>query len=203
MPARSLSRVLPAFGLGLLLTAGLSGCGQAPWATGLASSTPTATFSVAPIIPVINDLATGSTTRNLKAGDVTLAVNYWSTLNIGEWTPAANKPISFSLIGTLGTDDGQAVYLSRVGVVASVKGPSGPLTAPPASVDQASIAPGYLIKTPYSYSQTFILPAVDPAATSITLAFTYEVLVQSTPTSAAFAKSTASDEITVALTPAE
>jgi hypothetical protein len=97
------------------------------------------------------------------------------------------------------TDQGQGVYLSRVSVVVAVSGPQGQLDAPAPLSDQSTVSPGYDIKSPYSYSQTFILPAVDPTATSVTLSFTYELLIQTTPTSTAYAKQTASDQITIAI----
>jgi hypothetical protein len=192
-----------ALGSALVLT--LSGCGTAPWATGTtsaATSTKTATPTPTPqatITSIVNELATGSAQHQLQAGDAALTANYWSTLSMDQWTAEANKPISFSLIAALGTDQGQGVYLSRVSVVVAVEGPTGSLDAPAPLSDQASVAPGYDIKSPYSYSQTFILPAVDPTATSVTLSFTYELLIQTTPTSGTYAKQTASDQITIAI----
>jgi hypothetical protein len=182
------------------LALSLSACGQAPWA-GLseeATATPTAKST---IVAIENDLATGSTQRTITAGDATLTVDYSSTLNMGEWTAGANKPISFAASAALGTDDGQAVYLSKVSVIPGVSGPDGALDAPTPLIDESSLANGYFMKAPYSYGQTFVLPAVDPAATSITLSFTYELLIQTTPTSSTYAKQTASDQIVVAIAP--
>ena len=182
---------------GLALT--LTGCGQAPWADGLtadATATPTAK---ATIKAVPNDLATGSAQHTIAAGDAGLTVDYSSTLNMGQWTAGANKPISFTVSAALGTDDGQAVYLSKVSVIPGVTGPDGALDAPEPLIDESGLANGYFMKAPYSYGQTFVLPAVDPAATSITLSFTYELLIQTTPTSSTYAKQTASDQLTVAI----
>jgi hypothetical protein len=205
MSPRNHRRSLGAAALAITLGATLAGCGQAPWLA-LSSSTPTPTSSsvktptpTPTIATVVNELATGSAEHKLQAGDVALTAKYWSTLSMDQWTAEANKPISFSLQGVLGTDDGQAVYLSRVSVAPAVGGPTGELPSISPLTDQASIAPGYSIKSPYSYSQTFILPAVDPKATSITLSFTYEVLIQTTPTSTDYAKQTASDQITIAI----
>lgn len=201
---RRIARLTAAAVVAATTALALAGCGTAPWdqsqfstdapVTSAAPSTAPAT-----ITPIVNELATGSTQHQLQAGDISLTVNYYSTLNMGEWTPDANKPISFSMVGTLGTDQGQQIYLSRVTLTPSVDGPTGALPAPAALSDQAPIAPGYLIKNPYSYSQTFIIPAVDPAATSMTLSFTYEILLQSTPTSNEYAKQTAYDQLTIAL----
>lgn len=182
------------------LTLSLSACGQAPWADLEASASatpkPRATISA-----IVNDLSTGSTRHQITAGDAALTVDYSSSLNMGEWTAAANKPVSFSLSATLGTDDGQDVFLSKMTVVTAVTGPTGALEPPAPFVDQSSLAPGYLMKAPYSYGQTYVMSGIDPTATSVTLSFTYELLIQSTPTSASFAKQTASDQITIAIAP--
>ena len=48
------------------------------------------------------------------------------------------------------------------------------------------------------------MPAVDPTATSITVSFTYELLLQTTRTSKAYSKQSASDTLTIAIAqPAE
>ncbi|MFX5602990.1 hypothetical protein ABTD90_20800, partial [Acinetobacter baumannii] len=58
-----------------------------------------------------------------------------------------------------------------------------------------------LVLSPYSYSQTFNVGEVPAEATFVTLQFTYEFLLQTTPTSSEFAKQTASDTLTVAIAP--
>ena len=200
---RKLSRSAAAGLIAVAALAGLSACGTAPWdqpgfnttsATPTSRPTPTQT-----ITPVVNELATGSAKHTLQAGDISLAIDYYSTLSMDQWTAEANKPISFSMTGTLGTDQGQSFYLSRVTVTPAVSGPDGSLPAPPAVTDQSSVAPGYYIKDPYSYSQTFIIPALDPDATSITLSFTYEILLQTAPGSGDYAKQTAADQLTIAV----
>jgi hypothetical protein len=199
MPTSMRNRLLSAgVAAGLLLT--VSGCGQAPWSelSEGATATPTAKATIAAIQ---NDLATGSAQRTITAGDANLTVDYSSSLNMGEWTAGANKPISFSVSAALGTDDGQGVYLAKVSVIPGVSGPDGALDAPAPLIDESDLANGYFMKAPYSYGQTFVLPAIDPAATSITLSFTYELLIQTTPTSSTYAKQTASDQLTVAIAP--
>jgi hypothetical protein len=193
-----------AIGLTALLT--LSACGTAPWDQSRfntdAAPTPTKSATPTPsatITPVINELATGSAKHQLQAGAIALTIDYYSTLSMDEWTAEANKPLTFSLTGSLADDQGQSFYLSRVTLSPSVDGPTGLLPAPAPLTDQASVAPGYYIKAPYSYSQTFILPALDPAATSVTLSFTYEILLQTAPGSGDYAKQTAADQLTVAI----
>jgi len=178
----------------------LSGCSTPPWevpgAVGSPTPTPTATKEIETII---NELATGSTEHQLTAGNIGLTVTYYSDLTMDKWTAAANKPLSFSMTANLSNDEGQKVYLSQVSMVVAVSGPDGALPAPDAISDRATINPGYLVKAPYSYSQTFVLPAIDPAATSVTLSLKYELLLQTTPTSSEFAKQTAADSLTIAI----
>lgn len=200
---RPLRTLLAAAGL-IVLSVGVTACGPPPWEVE-ASTRPTSTATrTAPptITPVQNDLATGSTKRTMQAGAVVVEAIYdLPSLPMDKWTPGANKPIRLNVTSTVANDEGQAVYLSRLVVTTGVNGPDGPLPAPAPSVDQATVSPGYAMKAPYSYSQTYIIGAVDPAATSITLNFSYELLLQTTPTSNEYAKATASDILTIALVP--
>jgi hypothetical protein len=193
------ARIAGAAGIALASALFLGGCGTAPF---LAEATPTPTPTASgEITSIENDLANGSTQSTLAAGNISLAVNYWSDLPMDEWTAGANKPLNLSMIATLAGDEGQRIYLSKVTVVAAVTGPDGSLAAPASLVDEANVAPGYQVKSPYSYSQSFVLPALDPAATSISLAITYELLLQTTPTSGEYAKQTTTDLLTIAIAP--
>ena len=52
---------------------------------------------------------------------------------------------------------------------------------------------------PYSYSNAFNIGAVPAAATSVSVQFVYDFLVQTTPTSSEYAKQTASDSLVIAI----
>src|SRR6478609_3465028 len=87
----------------LLLATVLAGCGQPPWEDGSSASpapsvrSSAATVSASPsaaTTPIHNDLAKGSLKRMLAAGGVELTVNYWSTLDLAAWTPAAATPVN-------------------------------------------------------------------------------------------------------------
>ena len=189
----------------LAVVLSLSACGTPPWEM-QASRTPTPTLSattpapVETVATVVNELASGSAERQLTAGNITLTVNYWSTLSMDQWTADANKPLSFSAVAALEGSDNR-IYLSKVSIVTAVRGDGTPLPAPAPLADNANVAPGYFISSPYSYSQSFVLPAVDEAATSVQLTITYELLLQTTPTSSEYAKQTATDTLTIAIAP--
>lgn len=173
------------------------GCGPAPWTLDQpkASSSPSASVAA----PIPNDLSSGTTKRELTAGAVAARVDYWSTLAMDRWTAGAVKPISISLATTVTPDDGQKVYLQRATMLAIPSNADetfGPLEP---QADAATVAPGYLVLSPYSYSQTFNVGPVDSAATFVTVQFTYDFLVQTTPTSNEYAKQTATDTLTVAI----
>lgn len=185
-----------------IAAAGLVGCSSdaPPWLSGeteepLATSAPPTTAA-----PVQNDLAAGSATRTVPIGAITLTIDYWSTLTMDLWTANASKPLSFSIRGTVTPADGQKLYLSRVTaetIVRDADGDALPSVSP--IVDQSTVAPGYLILDPYTYSQTFTLPPLDPDAASIEVSMRYELLQQATPTSADYAKQTAVDTLTIAI----
>lgn len=179
----------------------LAACGTPPWEAN-ATGTPTPTATVPTPQPtvdtVVNELATGSTERVLTAGNITLTVDYWSTLSMDQWTADANKPLSFSAVAVLEGGDNR-IYLSKVSVVTAVRGDGVQLTSPDPLADNSNVAPGYFISSPYSYSQSFVLPPIDAAAESVQLTITYELLLQTTPTSTEYAKQTATDTLTIAI----
>jgi hypothetical protein len=205
----TVSRVRRAASLGSIavVVALVAGCSTPPWLGDAAMSTPVAPETTGPATatatatPVVNELAAGSATRTMEVGAITLTVDYWSTLSMDLWTASANKPLSFAVHATITPADGQKVYLSRVTATPVVADAGGALPGFDPLVDQATVAPGYLILDPYSYSQTFTLPAVDPAATSIVLDLRFELLQQATPESADYAKQTAVDTLTIAIAP--
>lgn len=175
----------------------LTACGPAPWDVAEPEE-PVETTTALPA-PVPNDLSSGSTERELVAGAVAAQVNYWSSLSMDRWTPSAVKPVSISMTTTVTPNDGQKVYLQRASMLAIPANESetfGPLEA---QIDSSAVAPGYLVLSPYSYSQTFNVGPVPEKSTYVTLQFTYDFLVQTTPTSSEYAKQTASDTVTVAI----
>jgi hypothetical protein len=185
----------------------LTGCGTPPWQTDDVESSPTPTVSATPTptptpsaSPKIkNDLAKGSAKSDLTAGGVQLKINYWSTLNIGQWTPAATKPLSLSMNGRFADGATQDIFLNNVTVTIDVHGPEGQLPAPADLTDIASVSPGYLITAPNAYVKVFNLPGLDPQAESITLNLTYELLVQRAPKSKTYLKQSAGDTLVIAL----
>lgn len=179
----------------------LSGCGPAPWASESPSASAPAVSSPPPVVapPVENDLSSGSTQRDLTAGAVSVAVNYWSELRMDRWTPTAVKPISLSLVTTVTPNDGQKVYLQKATMLAIPANADETFPALDPQVDQASVKNGYLVLKPYSYSQTFNVGQVPENATYVTLQFTYDFLVQTKPRADEYAKQTATDTVTVAI----
>ncbi len=176
----------------------LTGCGPAPWEEPGTSPASTATV---PPQPVPNDLSGGATQRDLTTGAVSVTIDYWSTLAMDRWTPSALKPLSVSMTATVEPSDGQKVYLQRAAMTAVPGTASGDLAPLPPQEDSSLVSPGYLVLSPYSYSQTFQVGAVPEEATHLTLLLSYDFLTQSTPTSSEYAKHTATDTLTVALSP--
>lgn len=122
---------------------------------------------------------------------------------MGKWTADVNKPLTVKVSASLANDEGQSIYLSRVSALISVTGVSGTVGEPLKVDDTSTISPGYLIKSPYSYEETLMIPYLDPAARQITISISFDVLIQSTPTSTDFAKQAASDTLQIAIVGAQ
>lgn len=195
MHARRILTGVCAVTLALALTA----CGAPPWSGGETGGPSPSSTSTAIPTPIPNDLSSGSTQRTLTAGAVTATVDYWSELSMDKWTASALKPVKLSLVTSVSPADGQKVYLQKATMTAVPANSAGALEPLAPQVDQATTAPGYLVLDPYSYSQQFTVGAVPAEATFVTLEFTYDFLVQTTPTSTEYAKQTATDTLTVAI----
>jgi hypothetical protein len=94
----------------------------------------------------------------------------------------------------------QKIYLSRVTADLDVSDATGHLDSPEPLVDKADITPGFLVTTPSSYTQVFVLPSLPDEATKLTIDFRYEMLVlerQSTPRD--YSKRTATDTLVISL----
>ena len=187
----------PVLVLSLAATVALVGCGPAPW-DGTPTAEPTGSSSAVPT-PVPNDLSSGSTQRELVAGAVSATVDYWSTLSMDRWTADAVKPVSLNMTTTVTPDDGQKVYLQKATMIAVPSSATGALAPLEPQVDASTVTPGYLVLAPYSYSQTFNVGPVPEGTSHVTLQFTYDFLVQTTPTSKEYAKQTATDTLTIAV----
>lgn len=160
-----------------------------------AEPTPESTPTLAQIV---NDLASGSTSRTLTAGATTLEVTYWSDLAMDSWTPAETKPVSLSVTAT---DDGAASFLERLHVTTTVRDAGGEvLTTLPELVDSSTVRPGYALEQPQSYSTSVVVPGLDAGAASVELLVTYEILTATTEEADSFAKHSVTDTLRVALT---
>lgn len=175
----------------------LVGCGPAPWSTA-PSGAASPSGTVVPT-PVPNDLSSGTTQREVIAGAVTATVDYWSTLSMDRWTPDAVKPVSLSMTTAVTPADGQKVYLQKATMLAVPSSATETFPALDPQVDSSTVSPGYLVLAPYSFSQTFNVGPVPAETTFVTLQFTYDFLVQTTPTSSDYAKQTATDTLTIAV----
>ena len=190
----------------LLLTA--AGCSTPPWEEAAAGASPAAVPTpVATVQPTLaptraktkNDLSRGVAKHRLDAGAIELKTVYYSNMPMAQWTPEANKPLTLSLTADFPEGYKQDIYLAEVDVRMDVAGPDGPLASPAPVVDQATVAPGYLIKKPNSYGNVFTVPALPADAQSVSLTFTYQLLAPSKPKSKTYSKQVTTDTVTVAI----
>ena len=150
--------------------------------------------------PSHNDLKTGHLTRSLKAGDVKLAVEYSLRNRVQQWSPGVDQPLTVSMTTDSQSGQGrrQKIYLSRVTADLEVSDATGHLDSPDALVDRADISPGFLVTSPSSYTEVFLLPSLPDEATRLTIDFRYELLfLQPRSNPRDFAKQTATDTLVI------
>lgn len=88
-------------------------------------------------------------------------MDYSTPLPIGQWVPGVTKPLNVSLSAFANSSRDQKIYLTRV----------------------RTISPGVIVTCPHACGQVFPVPAVDDGATTLTIDFTDEFLLQVTPNS--------------------
>ena len=158
----------------------LSGCGTPPWEAAQpsgsattsatptassgpsASSGPTASSSGPAADPtaaaVGGDLSRGALSRELRAGDLTVSVRYWSTVPMDRWTPGADKPLSMSV--TAESSAGSEAVLVSATVDVSARDASGADLPDDLDPLRATSGTGFAVTTPQSWSNTFVIDAL-------------------------------------------
>ena len=155
--------------------------------------------------PAHNDLKRGRVTRSLKAGAVKVTAKYSLRNRVQEWSPGVAQPLTVSMTALAQQGAGQykvstnrKIYLSRVTAYLDVSDATGHLDSPDPLVDKADVTPGFLVTSPSSYTQVFVLPSLPDEATRLIIEFRYEMLVlQSASTPRDFSKRTVTDTLVI------
>ena len=139
--------------------------------------------------------------RTVEAGNVKIAIEYSLRNRVQQWTPDVDQPLTVSMTAVSQSRQAQKdqkIYLSRVTAELEVSDLTGHLDSPEALVDKADISPGYLVTSPGSYTEVFLLPALPEEATRLTIDFRYELLfLQPRSNPRDFAKQTATDTLVI------
>lgn len=146
-----------------------------------------------------NDLAKSPLKRTFSSGGLTFNVEYATPAPVDTWTANGPKTVRVSLTALNNRSSGQKLYLTRASVRSTVLGQNEDLPGPDPIVDTANLSPGYLVTFPYSYDQSFAIPALDDAATAVQLEFKYEVVSLVDKKSKDYTKQTANDTVRIPL----
>lgn len=147
-----------------------------------------------------NDFARLPLKRALRAGPLTVNVEYTTPLPVKNWRSGVSKPIQVTLTAVNKRKGGQKIYLSKATATLTSYDQDGPVDGPRTIVDNTNINPGFIVTFPNTYNQTFSLPALDESAIRVTIDFTYELAQQVEKDSKGnrdFAKQVATDTVTV------
>ena len=160
---------------------------------------PTQTAESAPSAAVVrNDLAR-PLSRRLTAEPLSIMVSYSTSLPVGRWRPEVVKPVRVTLTVVNPRKRDQKIYLTRVTATVTARDEFEPVEPSKSIEDTSNLTPGYIVTAPNAYGQVINIPAVDLAATSITLDLIYEFVLQIGSESRDYAKQTASDTLVVPL----
>lgn len=207
--ARVGGRVL-ASALALALLGGLAACGnQAPseptpqprrtsWNSGPSPEPVEPTDGSSPSEQ--NDLSSMPLRRTLRAGGIEVSVEYRSDLPVAEWRAETTKPLFVTASAVNQKKQKQKIYLATVTMTVSELDEDGQqLDAARPIIDSANVQPGYIVTSPNTYNQNFVIPAVDRATTNVKIDMSYEMLLEvgGSAESRDLAKQVATDTLTV------
>jgi hypothetical protein len=149
--------------------------------------------------PTVQTALVGGRARHtFKAGGVTVKVEYSTPVRVEKWVPGVDQPLNLSMSASNQGGSAPKIYLSRVTASLYLTDQSGPMNSPEPIIDAASFSPGYLVTSPTSYTQVFVLPAAPDESSSLKISFKYEMLLEQ-PNSRPrdFQKRTATDSLLV------
>jgi hypothetical protein len=129
-----------------------------------------------------NDLKTKRLDRRFRAGSIRITVAYATSQTFDRWKPGVPEPLNITMTGR--GSGGQKIYLSRLTIYMDISDDTGPLGGPDPiidSADTAGISPGFLVTTPNTYNQVFVLPPLPDGARTLVLSLRYEILLLQGP----------------------
>lgn len=136
-----------------------------------------------PVLPPFeNVLASGSVTRVLEAGTVSVELSYWSTLSLDQWTASAQKPLSLRL-----TADGVGdVSLAGLRVVAEGYVEGNWVGLDPGVVNLPALEGTIDVSDPASTIQAIVIGPVEDDVTALRLTVMVDLLDDDRYTSAQY-----------------
>lgn len=192
----------------VLVAASLSGCNgepappprQPPSSSSFSPQAPPSE-TPSPEPSVRNDLSKLPLNRVISAGNLEVSIEYNTRLPLDQWEDTLPKPLHVTVTAVNRRSARQKIFLTRATATVIASNDTGTLESPPSTTDEAEISPGYIITSPNTYNQTFMLPSVDTSTTTLTIDVNYE-LVQEVARDEElgvrdFAKQVASDTIVV------
>ncbi|WP_091244461.1 hypothetical protein [Klenkia soli] len=161
-------------------------------AHGSASAAATEEAAAPTAVRASGELDAGSVTHQQSAGDRTLVIDYWTTQQADEWTPASTKTIQLSahLEGQEQTAASIAVNVTRFTAVLD----DGSTRATVVD-DQGQFA----LQPPFTYGTVLDLPATDPDAGTVTVTVQFDLLVETGRGTDAFYRQTVIDTLQLPL----
>ncbi len=126
--------------------------------------------------PVADDLAKPPLRRIFQSNGLTVAVDYQPGTPVDTWTAAGTKTLRVRVSVKNNRNPRQKIYLTRATMRFTVSDGNSDVQPPDPLTDSANLAPGYLVRSPYGYVQSFSLPPMDPSAQSLQIDLKFELV---------------------------
>ena len=153
-----------------------------------ATSTGTATIAKLPV-RASGPLDTGTVTHRVKQGSFTVQLTYWTSDNAKTYTAESIKTINVAAH----IEDADSTHRVRL-TTFQVTQDDGTTRA-----DVTNDTGKFDVTPPYPYNTVVTVPAATAGATALTLTFRMDLLVETTPKSNSYYRSTALDALTLPL----
>lgn len=114
---------------------------------------------------------------------------------MAQWTAEGAKPVQVSATVNNNRRPQQKIFVTRATMTFSTNDGVEDGAGPEPLVDTANITPGYLSTFPYSYNQSFAIPAVDAGTRTLTIGLKLEMVSLVDAKAKDYAKQTVTDTV--------
>ncbi|WP_375431150.1 hypothetical protein [uncultured Friedmanniella sp.] len=147
-----------------------------------------------------DDLAKSPLRRTISSSGLRVTLRYATASPGATWTAQNPQPLQVSVKVTNIRKPARKVYVTRATMRFTISDATGDVPGPDPLVDATNLTPGYLATSPFSYEQSFAVPALDDNARRLTVDLKLELVSLVDRNARDYTKQTVTDTVKVDLT---